>query len=166
MEDVFREFCDASKKGSTTATDKTVKKICTDCKIYSKKLDANAVDIALRKFLGNRSKEMNYESFMAFVDGELASEYAKSRGIGQSEAAKELRQKISQGAPKGHGTTGVSGDAATARLTDVKGYTGSHAQRFDAETGKGKGLEGREDRTENTGYVGAYKGKGTYDAKH
>ena len=51
---------------------------------------------------------------------------------------------------------------ATARLTDVKGYTGAHKERFDAETGKGKGKEGRADVTRNTGYVGNYKNDGTY----
>lgn len=56
--------------------------------------------------------------------------------------------------------------AVVDRLTDVKGYTGSHKERFDAETGKGKGMDGREDRPENTGYVGNYKGQGTFDKTH
>ena len=51
-------------------------------------------------------------------------------------------------------------------MTDVKGYTGSHKERFDADSGKGKGIEGRADTADNTGYVGNYKGSGTYDAKH
>jgi len=51
---------------------------------------------------------------------------------------------------------------ATGRLTDVKGYTGSHKERFDAETGKGKGKEGRADVAQNTGYVANYKNEGTY----
>ena len=51
------------------------------------------------------------------------------------------------------------------RLTDVKGYTGSHKERFDAETGKGKGAEGRSDAVDSTGYVGNYKGAGTYEQK-
>lgn len=51
---------------------------------------------------------------------------------------------------------------ATGRLTDVKGYTGSHKERFDADTGKGKGKEGRADVSRNTGYVGNYKNEGTY----
>ena len=52
------------------------------------------------------------------------------------------------------------------RLTDVKGYTGSHKERFDADTGKGKGKEGRTDTADDSGYVGNYKGSGTYDAAH
>ena len=51
------------------------------------------------------------------------------------------------------------------RLTDTSKYTGSHKERFD-ESGKGKGITGREDVKDNTGYVGAYKGAGTYDKSH
>ena len=49
-------------------------------------------------------------------------------------------------------------------MTDTSQYTGSHKERFD-ESGKGKGADGRVDKAENTGYVGAYKGDGTYDKK-
>ena len=48
-------------------------------------------------------------------------------------------------------------------MTDTTRYTGSHKERFD-ETGKGRGIEGREGRVANTGYVGAYKHEGTYGA--
>ena len=56
------------------------------------------------------------------------------------------------------------------RLTDTTKYTGSHRGRFD-EDGKGKGLGGRyatDATTQNAiaGYVGAYKGKDTYDETH
>jgi len=50
-------------------------------------------------------------------------------------------------------------------MTDHTQYTGAHKQRFDAD-GRGKGLDGRENRVSNDGYVGNYKGAGTYDAKH
>ncbi|CAL1543668.1 unnamed protein product [Lymnaea stagnalis] len=56
-------------------------------------------------------------------------------------------------------------DATTARLTDASGYTGSHKERFTAD-GKGKGKDGRVDTVENSGYVGNYKGAGTFDKKH
>ena len=49
-------------------------------------------------------------------------------------------------------------------MTDTTQYTGSHKERFDAE-GKGKGLTGREDLHDGSGYVGAYKGAGSYDNK-
>jgi hypothetical protein len=50
-------------------------------------------------------------------------------------------------------------------MTDTTQYTGAHKERFDA-TGQGKGKEGRVDEAKNSGYVGNYKGAGTYDAKH
>ena len=55
-------------------------------------------------------------------------------------------------------------DGAVKRLTDSTKYTGQHRGRFD-ENGKGKGKAGREDVPTNSGYVGAYKGRGTYDKK-
>jgi hypothetical protein len=51
------------------------------------------------------------------------------------------------------------------RLTDTSKYTGTHKERFD-ESGKGKGIEGREETTDNSGYVSGYKGAGTYDKKN
>ena len=50
------------------------------------------------------------------------------------------------------------------RLTDTAKYTGSHKERFD-ETGKGKGQAGLENSPDASGYVAAYKGKGTYEDK-
>ncbi len=58
------------------------------------------------------------------------------------------------------------------RLTDTAKYTGSHKERFD-ETGKGKGLEGRDTVVKGSGmtagcvagqpgYVSGYKNEGTH----
>ena len=49
-------------------------------------------------------------------------------------------------------------------MTDTSKYTGAHKERFD-DSGKGKGLGGRTEKVENTGYVGNYKGEGTFDKK-
>nr|CAH8826698.1 unnamed protein product [Trichobilharzia regenti] len=157
MEEIFYTFCDTVKKGSRTATDKTIKKICTDCNIYTKSFNANIVDIAFRKHIGNAKKDVDFADFMRFIQGTMAEEYAKYANMSQADAAKEIENKIlSTSKPKAHGATQVSKDAATARLTDVKGYTGAHKERFDAETGKGKGIEGREyvmDEKAAAGYV-------------
>ena len=58
----------------------------------------------------------------------------------------------------------MSKTGGVAKMTDTSQYTGSHANRFD-ESGKGKGIDGREERVANDGYVGNYKGKDTYDKK-
>lgn len=55
--------------------------------------------------------------------------------------------------------------ATVERLTDVSKYTGSHKQRFD-ESGKGKGIAGRKDLPDNSGYVSGYLNKNTYDKTH
>jgi len=44
------------------------------------------------------------------------------------------------------------------RLTDTSKYTGSHKERFDA-TGKGKGLAGRHEVADSSGYVASFKEK-------
>ena len=50
------------------------------------------------------------------------------------------------------------------RLTDTSKYTGAHKERFD-ESGKGKGLAGTTDLTDNSGYVQGYKNKDTFEKK-
>uniref|UniRef100_A0A183AVH0 Tubulin polymerization-promoting protein family member 2 n=1 Tax=Echinostoma caproni TaxID=27848 RepID=A0A183AVH0_9TREM len=161
-----RDILSRFSKGAKTATDKTIRKICLDCKICGGKLDSNSVDIAFKKHMGNNVKEMDFASFKQFVEGPLSQEYARAKGCTQDKAVADLIEKIKAGSPKMHGTTSVSNDRATQALTDVSGYTGSHKNRFDAETGKGKGLEGRTDHQDNSGYVGNYKGSGTYDKTH
>ena len=47
------------------------------------------------------------------------------------------------------------------RLTDVSKYTGSHKLRFD-ESGKGRGLAGRKDVADSSGYVQGYQNKDSY----
>ena len=50
------------------------------------------------------------------------------------------------------------------RLTDTSKYTGTHKQRFD-DTGKGKGISGRKDLPDTSGYVSGYQNKDTFDKK-
>ena len=48
------------------------------------------------------------------------------------------------------------------RLTDTSKFTGSHKERFD-DSGKGKGISGRKDLPDKSGYVAGYKNKDTYE---
>ncbi|VDL61550.1 unnamed protein product [Hymenolepis diminuta] len=169
MEDTFNAFCDSVKKGSTTCTDKTLKKICTDCKIYCKGMDANRVDIQFRKHLGAGKRDVDYNGFCSFVENELADAYSEAKNIDKETAISEIKSKIANGHPESHGVATVSNDKITARLTDHKAYTGTHKERFDPETGKGRGKEGREnipDKKAQQGYVGNYKNMDTYDKMH
>jgi len=45
---------------------------------------------------------------------------------------------------------------AVDRLTDVSKFTGSHKERF-TEDGKGKGIAGRRDVVDTSGYVTGFK---------
>lgn len=57
-----------------------------------------------------------------------------------------------------------SAGAAVDRLTDTSKYTGSHKQRFD-QSGKGRGIAGRKDEVDTSGYVSGYKDKNTFGKK-
>ena len=136
FEQAFYSFCEAtSKVKPKTATDETLKKICTDSKLYKGKFDTNSVDICFRKFMGNKT-ECNFHEFKAFIDGPFAGEYEKEWGNRD-----EIEAKIIDSSPAAEG---AKVDATTARLTDTSEYTGSHEERFD-ESLQGEGQEGRED---------------------
>jgi hypothetical protein len=167
LQESFYAFCNASKAGSKAATDKTVKKIFTDCKFFGKALTQAEMDIKLRKVMGNKAKEADLAMFEAFLK-EVAPAYGKDHSCTPEEAVAQMKEKISSTGPGQTGVTKASGDAATQRLTDVAGYTGAHKERFDAESGKGKGIEGRVDRDAHAaaGYVGNYKNAGAYDQSH
>ncbi|XP_071132415.1 tubulin polymerization-promoting protein family member 3-like isoform X2 [Mytilus galloprovincialis] len=76
----------------------------------------------------------------------------------------EVRQKLvkrilDKKNPEVHATK-ISKTGNVSGLTDTSKYTGAHKERFD-ESGKGKGIDGREYRFEDKGYVTGYKGDGT-----
>ena len=52
---------------------------------------------------------------------------------------------------------------AVDRLTDVSKFTGSHKERF-TEDGKGKGIHGRKDVADTSGYVSGFKKEAGGDA--
>ena len=53
--------------------------------------------------------------------------------------------------------------SAVDRLTDTSKYTGTHKERFD-DTGKGKGIAGRKDVVDTSGYVTGFKGSNGSEA--
>jgi hypothetical protein len=94
----------------------------------------------------------------------MAKKYMIDHKQDEAKAKEEIQDKLSKAAPKAHGTTKTSATGGVAKMTDTSKYTGSHKERFDAE-GKGKGADGRTDKVEASGYVGNYKGEGTFDKK-
>ncbi|KAF5397143.1 hypothetical protein PHET_09683 [Paragonimus heterotremus] len=126
MKELFHAYCEAANKGSKKATEKTIKKIFTDCKLYNDKLTVTVLEHALRKYNGNDVKEMDFEAFSKFIDTTLAEEYAKVGGINKPAAIKEIKDKIKNvssskcaGAPRCSSTSQptAGGKAIVARPT-------------------------------------------------
>ncbi|XP_068451476.1 tubulin polymerization-promoting protein family member 3 [Clinocottus analis] len=151
-----------SKATGNELNGKNWAKLCKDCQIIDgKNVTATDVDIVFSKVKQKTSRVITYEEFQKALL-ELAPK--RFKGKSQEEALESINKLVEGKEPANAGVTKVSKLKAVDRLTDTSKYTGSHKERFD-ESGKGKGLDGREDIVENTGYVGAYKNAGTYDDK-
>lgn len=71
----------------------------------------------------------------------------------------ELLDKMTNCGPPGlSSATRTAHSNVVDRLTDTSKYTGSHKERFDS-TGKGRGMEGRKDTADSSGYCAAFKEK-------
>ncbi|GFS10184.1 tubulin polymerization-promoting protein family member 2 [Elysia marginata] len=135
---------DAASKASESSVfpkycDKKTKKLAFDAFFGDYMLELAAVLIQNKKKLTKRPE---------LTDAEVVSMADELRG--QVAAKHDLKSK----------TQAV--DATTARLTDTSKYTGTHKERFD-ESGKGKGIAGREDLANTSGYVQGYKNEGAYE---
>ncbi|BFZ17736.1 hypothetical protein BsWGS_20775 [Bradybaena similaris] len=122
------------------------------------------------KYCDKKTKKLHLDVFLGDFLIELAAtiiqnkkKLTKRPDLTDAEVvtlADELKEQIaakSDAKPKA-----VKVDTVTARLTDTKSYTGSHKERFD-EAGKGKGIAGRKNLVDESGYVTGYKHEGTYD---
>nr|CAD7202655.1 unnamed protein product [Timema douglasi] len=80
---------------------------------------------------------------------------------------KEIKEKLTTCGVPGFSSSSAASKAASTveRLTDASKYTGAHKQRFD-ETGKGKGIAGRKDLPDSSGYVQGYVNKDSYNKTH
>lgn len=163
---VFLAFCDFCNRGSTTCSGKTLRKICTDCNIYTYNLNESKVDVRFRQHTGNAKRDVDYDGFLEFIDGPFSDAYACAYKIGKRAAIEELKAKIAAGWPQLNNTTEVVCEAGLEKLTDVKLFTGVHRARFDPETGKGLGKDEREDNASCNGYVYGYTNMATYDLTH
>ncbi|XP_034756014.1 tubulin polymerization-promoting protein family member 2 [Etheostoma cragini] len=141
---------------------KNFAKLCKDCNIIDgKNVTTTDVDIVFSKVKAKSARVITFEQFnQALI--ELAPK--RFKGKSKEESLQQLYGLIVGKEPTNVGVTKVAKAAAVDRLTDTTKYTGAHKERFD-ESGKGKGKVGREEVPDNSGYVGAYKGSGTYDEK-
>lgn len=165
-----KKLSEAEKK---QVNNKAATKVFQDTLGMSKD-DCRAADIAFSKYCPKGKKDIDLETFMTKMLPEMAAEaLAKKGGKKKEHSDPAVQEKLAQfkskmaakckeweSAPTGGGDADV-----VKRLTDSSQYTGSHKSRFD-ESGKGKGIEGRKDIVDSSGYVGDYKNAGTYDKAH
>lgn len=147
------------------ATSKDITKWFKDAGVLTKKTcNSNNLDIAFSKVKEKGKTKITFKQVEPLI-GEVAKAYAKDTGKSEADSIAEIKDKLSKvSGPIATGVTKVSKTGGVDRMTDTSKYTGSHKERFD-ESGKGKGIEGREERAENKGYVSSYKGEGTFDSK-
>ncbi|CAK8682419.1 unnamed protein product [Clavelina lepadiformis] len=131
--------------------------LSSDANKGKKKITTTDADIDFSKHVTKGAKTLTLQQFenLLLVWGE------KIYGVGKE---KEIFSLVVDKKPMAKGVTKTSKTGGVEKMTDTSGYTGSHKQRF-GEDGKGLGAAGRADIAENSGYVGNYKGQGTYEKK-
>ncbi|XP_052791030.1 tubulin polymerization-promoting protein family member 2-like [Mya arenaria] len=173
----FQEFCTlAGSKDKTQMTSKASGKMVADCleKNY-KKYDIKSIcDASVFPAIKEKGKpfmtvnKANVEKYVQKTAHEVAKRKTKNTKIADNDPEVETIKAdmcscISGGGPQVKATK-QSATGNVGGLTDASKYTGAHKERFDAD-GKGKGIEGRADIADNSGYVGNYKGQDTFDKK-
>lgn len=157
----FKKF--ASKGEGKEATSKDITRWCTDAGVFGKTCSSNNLDIAFSKVKPKGKTTITVSELGPLLD-EIAKSYAKDKKCDDAAAKCQIREKLAATDPKAHGATKTSKTGNVGGMTDASKYTGAHKERFGAD-GKGKGIDGRADRADNKGYVGNYKGEGTFDKK-
>uniref|UniRef100_A0A182N999 Tubulin polymerization-promoting protein homolog n=1 Tax=Anopheles dirus TaxID=7168 RepID=A0A182N999_9DIPT len=149
----FSKFGDTKSDGkhlTLSQSDKWMKQ----AKVIDKKITTTDTGIHFKKL---KSMKLTIEDYNKFLD-----DLAKTKKV----ELEEIKNKMANcGAPGVHNSTPGKAAETVARLTDTSKYTGSHKQRFD-EAGKGKGIAGRKDLVDQSGYVSGYGHKNTYDKTH
>lgn len=149
----FSKFGDTKSDGkhlTLSQSDKWMKQ----AKVIDKKITTTDTGIHFKKL---KSMKLSFEDYNKFLE-----DLAKTRKV----ELDDIKGKLANcGAPGIHNSTPGKAADTVARLTDTSKYTGSHKQRFD-DTGKGKGIAGRKDLPDGSGYVTGYGHKNTYDKTH
>ncbi|XP_056384594.1 tubulin polymerization-promoting protein family member 3-like isoform X2 [Hyla sarda] len=163
LEKTFRKYAvyGIPKATGNEMTGKNFSKLCKECNIQENGCTSTDVDIVFAKTKGKAAHVITYEEFQMALNLLSAKRF---HGIPANEAIAAIHKLVEGKEPANIRTTKAVTAGAVDRLTNTSKYTGSHKERFD-ESGKGKGLAGREELTDGCGYVGAYKGEGTYDKK-
>ncbi|CAF4822408.1 tubulin polymerization-promoting protein homolog isoform X2 [Pieris napi] len=153
---MFSKFGDSKSDGKQITLSQSDKWMKQAKVIDGKKITTTDTAIYFKKL---KSVKVGIEDYQKFLD-----DLAKNKKVDIEEIKKKLttcgQPGISTHLPKSPAAA-----AAVDRLTDTTKYTGSHKQRFD-DTGKGKGIAGRKDLVDGSGYVTGYQHKDTYGKGH
>jgi len=161
LADAYKSFATKADGKEMTTADFT--KWCKDAAIFGKTCNSNHVDIAFAKVKAKGAKNITINELDALIT-EMAKKYKDDHKTDEAGAKAQIIDKLSKAESKAHGATKISKTGGVDRMTDTTKYTGAHKERFD-ESGQGKGIQGRENVTQNSGYVGNYKGEGSFGKK-
>ncbi|XP_059954226.1 tubulin polymerization-promoting protein family member 2 [Mesoplodon densirostris] len=157
----FAVFGGLSSSG-TEMNSKNFSKLCKDCGIMDdQRVTSTDVDIVFIKVKAKNARTITFQQFQEAMK-ELGQKQFKGKRL--DEALENIYRLVEGKDPATTGVTKATTVGRVSQLTDTSKYTGTHKERFD-QSGKGKGIAGREDMTDNSGYVSGYKGAGTYDKK-
>ncbi|XP_049860010.1 tubulin polymerization-promoting protein homolog [Schistocerca gregaria] len=151
----FSRFGDPKSDGRALTLSQSDKWLKQARVVDGKKVTTTDTGIYFKKF---KLQKLGMEDYKKFLE-----DLAKNKKLDIEEVKTKL---ASCGAPGLSSAAGAAKSAATVeRLTDPSRYTGAHKQRFD-ESGKGKGIAGRKDIPDASGYVQGYQNRDTYDKTH
>ncbi|CAH0546268.1 unnamed protein product [Brassicogethes aeneus] len=148
---VFAKFGDPKSDGKQITLSNSDKWMKQAKVIDGKKITTTDTGIYFKKLKSQKVAIVDYKKFL--------EDLAKNKKV----EVVEIKNKLAGCGPPGHhGLGSVKVTSTVDRLTDTSKFTGTHKQRFD-ETGKGKGIAGRKDLPDTSGYVSGYKNKDTFE---
>ncbi|KAG5871675.1 hypothetical protein JTB14_007358 [Gonioctena quinquepunctata] len=147
---VFAKFGDPKSDGKQITLSNSDKWMKQAKIIDGKKITTTDTGIYFKKL---KSLKVGIVQYKQFLD-----DLAKNKKI----EVGDLITKLSTcGLPGHHGVGPVKATSTVDRLTDASKFTGTHKQRFD-DSGKGKGIAGRKEILDDSGYVTGYQNKDTH----
>ncbi|KAI4471358.1 p25 alpha-related [Holotrichia oblita] len=149
----FSKFGDPKSDGKHITLSQSDKWMKQAKVIDGKKITTTDTGIYFKKL---KSMKLGIADYKKFLD-----ELAKAKKV----ELEEIKEKLAACGQPGVSGAGLNKTTETVnRLTDTSKYTGTHKQRFD-ESGKGKGIAGRKDLVDGSGYVSGYQNKDTFAKK-
>uniref|UniRef100_H2Z4T4 Tubulin polymerization-promoting protein family member 3 n=1 Tax=Ciona savignyi TaxID=51511 RepID=H2Z4T4_CIOSA len=156
LEAVYKKFMVMGDSKATKMNSRNFVKCLKDSKVLGAKESSNSADIIFSKVKAKTEKTIDFRQFMQALE-----KVAEEKKVPKEDI---FARVAGSSGPVMSGVTKTSKTGGVEKMTDTSQYTGSHKERFGAD-GKGKGLDGRVDQVDGSGYVGNYKGAGSYEEK-